>query len=142
MKKGERIFCFVLFGLAVLFLLASLQVTPLSELTVTSDGAYPILISTLSLIFGLWMVLENRGKPEDSDEKFVLHPDILVMILLILLYAVSILILHYVLATLLFTVLSIAYLERKNWKTGLLVGFISTFWIVLVFKYLFRVILP
>lgn len=141
MKKGERFFCYGLLVCSLLFLTASLRITPLSELTVTSDGAYPIFISCLSLSFALWMVLENRGKGNIA-EKPPLHRDILVMLLLLAGYVVALLLLHYILATLLFSVLSISYLERGNWRLGLLVGFISTFLIVLVFKYAFNVILP
>ena len=56
--------------------------------------------------------------------------------------AAAILVVHYILATLLFTILSISYLEQWKWRRGLLIGFTSTFWIVLIFKYFFSVILP
>ena len=132
---------------AVLCLLASLQITPIDELTITADGAYPIFISCLSLIFGGFILLEQRKKrrAEGADQDnapFVLNRDVVVMIGLLLVYIVGVLVIHYILATLLFTVLSITYLGSRDWKRGLLVGFIATFWIVLIFKYCFSVILP
>ncbi len=145
MKRGEGIFCWILMGFAVLCLLASLQITPLAELTITADGAYPIFISCLSLIFGGFMLLEQHRKwrtEEKHEGPFVLSRDIVVMIGLLVLYIVGVLILHYILATLLFTVLAITYLADRDWKRGLLVGFIATFWIVLILKYCFSVILP
>lgn len=145
MKKGERVFCLVMLGLSVVLLIASLGITPVSELTITSDGAYPTLIACLSLVFAIWMVLENRGRQEKQarqDSPSLFPPDVLVMVVLVAAYALLVPIIHYALATLLFTVLSISYLERWSWRTGLLVGFISTFWIILIFKYFFNVILP
>lgn len=142
MKRGERGFCYGLLVFSLALLCASLQITPLSELKLTSDGAYPVFVSALCVGFALWMVLENRGKAAEEGEKPVLHRDIAALLLLLALYVGALLLLHYILATLLFTVLAITYLERGNWRLGLLVGFISTFLIVLLFKYAFRVILP
>ena len=141
MKRGERGFCCALLVLSLALLCASLQITPLPELTLTSDGAYPVFVSVLCVGFALWMVLENQGKATVT-EKPVLHRDVVTVLLLLVLYVGAILLIHYILATLLFTVLSITYLERGNWRLGLLVGFISTFMIVLLFKYAFNVILP
>ena len=59
-----------------------------------------------------------------------------------LLYGTLMYFIGYILSTLAFSILSITYLENGKFKTGLLVGFISTFLIVLVFKYGFSVILP
>lgn len=145
MKKGELAFRFTLLGVSVLFFIASLQITRLSELTLTSDGAYPVLISGLCLIIAGFIVvsgLKNRGRAPEEDKKSVFSPDILVMILFILLYMLAIILIHYILATLLFSVLTISYLEQWRWKSGLLIGFTATFWIVLIFKYGFSVILP
>jgi hypothetical protein len=45
-------------------------------------------------------------------------------------------------ATLLFLFAAMFYLKRDNWKRAVLISYISTFMILLVFKYLFSVIMP
>ena len=150
MKRGERAFSLVLLVLSAAVLLASLRIAPLSKLTLTSDGAYPILVSCLSLAFALAVFLETGKRRDDTEgadgradaEERVFHPDVVVMLLLMAAYLAAILTIHYILATLLFSVLSISYLRGWRWRSGLLIGFTATFWIVLVFKYFFSVILP
>jgi hypothetical protein len=66
----------------------------------------------------------------------------MVMIGFLIMYAVLIFLVHYIIATLIFTTLSVLYLSGRDWKTSALVGFIATMMIVLVFKYGFSVILP
>lgn len=141
MKKGERTFDLVLLALSLAFLAASLQITPLSQLSLESDGAYPIFISCLSLVIAVYILVSQRKNGGEAKEGTPFHPDVLVMILLMALYFAAIMLVHYILATLLFTVLAITYLDRRRWH-GLLIGFTATFWIVLIFKYFFRVILP
>lgn len=131
--------------ISLLFLAASLTIAPLSDLSISSDAAYPIFISVLCLAFAVWIVVEERkNKSTDNknpQEKF-LSKDVVVLIGVMAVYAVLLFLLGYVLSTLVFTILSIGYLYKRNWKTGLVIGFISTFMIVLVFKYGFNVILP
>ncbi len=131
--------------ISLLFLAASLTIAPLSELTISSDAAYPIFISVLCVVFAVWIVVEERKKKnaaaENTQEKF-LNKDVMVLIGVMALYALLLFLLGYVLSTLIFTVLSTTYLYKRNWRMGLVVGFISTFMIVLVFKYGFNVILP
>ncbi len=149
MKQGERVFNWILLALSIVFCLLSLSITPVTELTLTSDGAYPLFISCLSLLFALCILLDSRkrrragaSQSDGPEEQPVFCRDVVVMILFVIIYAAAILVVHYILATLLFTILSISYLEQWKWRRGLLIGFTSTFWIVLIFKYFFSVILP
>ncbi|MEG1541432.1 MAG: tripartite tricarboxylate transporter TctB family protein [Oscillospiraceae bacterium] len=154
---------------ALFFLGVSLFIQPLSKLSFTSDAAYPLLISSLCLIFAIWVIIEEHNKkkaanaqanspqegeneasplPPKSEEEpsKALNRDVLVIIGLMVVYAVLLLLTGYIISTLVFTALAIAYLHnegaKKGIKLGVLVGFIATFLIVLVFKYGFSVILP
>ena len=130
-----------------LFIAAALSISPLSKLSVTSDAAYPLFVGILSIAFSLIIIFEDMKKrpdeaAQDGDEGKVFTKDVLVIIGLMLLYGTLMYFIGYILSTLAFSILSITYLENGKFKTGLLVGFISTFLIVLVFKYGFSVILP
>ncbi|MEG0778506.1 MAG: tripartite tricarboxylate transporter TctB family protein [Oscillospiraceae bacterium] len=92
---------------------------------------------------------EETDKAEAQDEDTstgALNRDVLVIIGLMVIYAVLLMTVGYIISTLVFTALAIAYLHNEGAKHGLkvgvLVGFIATFLIVLVFKYGFSVILP
>lgn len=131
--------------LGAVFMALALTITPLSQLTVSSDGAFPIFIAFLSIAFGVWVFVDEnkkrkRGTAEDPGK--VMKKDVLVIIALMAVYAVTMYFLGYIISTLIFTTAAISYLHGHNIKLGLLVGFISTFLIVLVFKYGFNVILP
>ncbi len=151
MKKGEKVFNWILAAMSVLFVILSVQITPLSELSVESEGFYPVLISVISLILAVTNLLQGfanekaakDGSDADKKELPPLGKDVVVMMGLLVLYAVLIFTVHYIIATLVFTTAATFYLSgKKDWKTSFLVGFIATMMIVLVFKYGFSVILP
>lgn len=148
MKKGEKVFDLILLALAVLFVILASQITPFSEMTASSEGFYPLVVSILSLFLAAGNFLKsnaNRKKNEGKvkvDETSVFNKDVLVMMGFLVLYIVLIFLVHYIIATLVFTTLAVLYLSGKDWKTSILVGFIATMMIVLVFKYGFSVILP
>lgn len=139
----------VVLAVAIALFAAALTIRPLSELTVTSDAAFPIIVSGIGIILAVSIVAgdikskkKDGGEAESGDDTKVLDRDVVVLIALMALYGVLLFLIGYILSTLVFTVLAIGYLHESDWKTGLLVGFISTFMIVLVFKYGFSVILP
>ena len=147
MKKGEKVFDIILVVIAVIFVVLACQITPFSKMTASSEGFYPVVVSIISLILAAANFLKSnaerkkRGEiAEEGDNVF--DKDVLVMIGLLVLYIVLIFLVHYIIATLVFTTLAVLYLSGRDWKTSLLVGFIATMMIVLVFKYGFSVILP
>ena len=132
----------------MIFVILASQITPFSEMTASSEGFYPLVVSILSLLLAAGNFLKsnadrkkNEGKVK-VDETSVFNKDVLVMMGLLVLYIVLIFLVHYIIATLIFTTLAVLYLSGKDWKTSVLVGFIATMMIVLVFKYGFSVILP
>lgn len=146
MKKSEKYFSAILMLVAVFFLVGSLSITSLSQLSLTSPGGYPVFIALLGMAFGLWVLVEGRQQRKENTseeaEERAASRDVLVVIGLLALYIVGILLVHYIPSTLIFLFLLVYYLRRGDWKTAALISYISTFMIVLVFKYLFNVILP
>lgn len=143
MKKGEKIFSYLIILLSLAFLAGSFFIVPIGELTVDSAGGYPIFIASLCLVMALLVTFGKRPslKEEDQMEKDVLTPVIVAFIVMLAIYVLAIIYIHYVLATLLFVFAAIFYL-KKDWKSAVLISYISTFMILLIFKYLFSVIMP
>ena len=137
MKGEKRFSCLMLIG-AVLLLVGTFNIVPLNELTISSPGGYPVFIGLLAVALAALIVF---GKHEETDEK-VFQPVIVAFIVMLVLYVLGIIYFHYTAATLLFLFAGIFYLNRKNWKRALLIAYISTFMILLIFKYLFKVIMP
>jgi uncharacterized membrane protein len=112
-----------------------------SELTASSSGGYPVFISLICLVLA---VVAAFGKSQEvqGEEKSIFESVIIAFIIMLVLYVVGIIYIHYVPATLLFLFAAMFYLKRDDWKRAVLISYISTFMILLVFKYLFSVILP
>ena len=148
MKKGEKVFDIVLVAIAVVFVILACQITPFDKMTASSEGFYPVVVSIISLLLAAANFLKSNaerkknGAVADIEQESVFNKDVLIMISFLAMYAVLIFLVHYIIATLVFTTLSVLYLSGKDWKTSALVGFIATMMIVLVFKYGFSVILP
>lgn len=143
MKKGERIFSYICLGISVLFIIGSFFIVPIKELSVSSPGGYPIFASVLCLIFSLLVIFGQRKKTEDDDDGTKLFdPVIIAFIIMLIFYVLAIRYLHYTIATLLFLFAAVFYLKRDSWKRAVLVSYITTFLILLVFKYIFSVSLP
>lgn len=136
----------LLAALALFF--SALTIQPLDELSPTSDAAFPVVVSGIGVLLAVSILVGDlrRAKkgvsPQAEPSLRILDRDVVVLIGLMALYGVLLYLIGYILSTLVFTVLAVGYLHERNWKQGLLIGFISTFMIVLVFKYGFSVILP
>ena len=65
MKKGEKVFDLILLALAVIFVILASQITPFSEMTASSEGFYPLVVSLLSLLLAAGNFLKSgrTGKP-------------------------------------------------------------------------------
>lgn len=141
--KGEKKFTYLMVAVSLIFLIASLLIVPFSELSATSPGGYPIFISIICLVLAIVIAAGKHPSEEEIDTtKKVFDPVIIAFIIMLTLYVVGIIYIHYVVATLLFIFAGIFYLKRDNWKQAVLISYISTFMILLVFKYLFSVIMP
>lgn len=140
--KGERYFSYIILALSALFLIGSLFIVPFNELTITSPAGYAIIISALCLIVSCVIVFGKKFETDIDETKKVFDPTIVVFMLLLLLYVAAIIFLHYTIATLLFIFAAVFYFRRDSVKQAVLISYISTFMILLVFKYIFSVIMP
>lgn len=143
MMKGEKIFTYIMLAISVLLLIGSLFIVPFDELTVSSPGGYPVFISFACVILACLVPFGIHPAEDDSENaKKVFDPVIVAFIIMLVLYVVGIIYIHYTVATLLFLFAGMFYLNRSSWKRAVLISYISTFMILLVFKYLFSVIMP
>lgn len=165
MKARQTGVYITVLALSAIFLALALTVMPFSEITITSDAAYPILVASLSVVFAVWIVISEERKRRNSAKKNGETQDgaedasgeqaeeeesggriftctAVILMAMIAIYGILLMFVGYIVATLVFTVLAVTILHKRQFKIGLLVGFISTFLIVLVFKYGFSVILP
>ncbi len=140
MRKDIKTFCWVCLGVSLLFLIGAFQIVPISELSATSPGGYPIFIAVICTILALVVLVQ--AKQENVETKPLFSPVITAFLIMLVLYVLAIIYLHYVIATLLFLFAAVMYLKRNDWRTAILVAYISTFMILLVFEYIFGVVLP
>ena len=140
--NGERYFSYIILALSVLFLIGSLFIVPFNELTITSPAGYAIFMSALCLIVSCVIVFGKKFETDIDETKKVFDSTIVVFMLLLLLYVAAIIFLHYTIATLLFIFAAVFYFRRDSVKQAVLISYISTFMILLVFKYIFSVIMP
>ena len=141
--KGEKIFSYLLVAASLCMLIGSLLIEPMNKLTVTSPAGYPILISALCLLLAFVVSLKTENNPAaEAEKRTIFDPVIVNFFVMLTLYVVGIMFIHYTLATLIFLFAAMASLSRKDWRRAILISYIGTFMILLVFKYLFSVILP
>lgn len=140
MKKDAKIFGWICVAVSALFLIGALTIVPFEELSPVSPGGYPIFIAILCLIFSV--ILMVTGKHKAVETKPLFSPVIVAFMIMLVLYVLGIIYLHYTIATLLFLFAAIFYLRRDSWKQAILVAYISTFMILLIFQYFFNVLLP
>lgn len=141
--KGEKLFSYLMAAASLMFLIGSLFIVPFDELTASSSGGYPIFISVLCLVLSLAVALGKHPQADESGELQPVFDSVIVAFMIMLvLYVVGIIYIHYVPATLLFLFAAMFYLKRDNWKRAALISYISTFMILLIFKYAFSVIMP
>ena len=140
--KGEKYFSYIILILSVLFFIGSLRIVPFKELTITSPAGYAIFISALCILVSCVIVFGKKFETDIDESRNVFDPTIVAFMIMLILYVVAIIFLHYTIATLLFIFAAVFYLRRDNMRQAILISYISTFMILLVFKYIFSVIMP
>jgi len=145
LKRNGLVCCGALFALSILFMVGSAGITPMAKLHITSPGAYPLFVSLLCLLSAGAVTADTlKAQPDENDAPDwpLFSGEMLCFMALMFLYCISMNYCHYTLSTLLFTLLGTYFLNREGWKTSLLVSYVSTFLILLVFKHAFSVIMP
>ncbi len=138
--NGAKKFNVVVLICAILLMIGSFFIVSFSELTITSPGGYASLMSVVCVILSA----VNLFLPDKSEGETVplFNRTIIAFMIMLVLYLIGIVYLHYTIATLLFLFCAIFYLKRESWKQAILISYMSTFMILLIFKYIFSVIMP
>lgn len=113
-----------------------------NELTPTSPGAFPLFISILLLGFSIWIFIEGSKRDENPSKDKIFTKEIIFIIILLLLYSLLLEIMGFEMATLGFLFLSINYLTKSNTIRNLFISLLTIGIIIIVFKIVFKVILP
>ena len=148
-RPGEKGFAFVLLGFGVLVLAEAVKMYQ-KDPKVSSYGAMPVFLGCLLILFSLIIIIQNtKKKSEMSGQSFktqlsigwrhLFQIDVAVMILLLLALFLG---LGFVIATPIFLWVSMSYLTRKKYAMNLVYTAIVMAFIMLVFKVVFRVVLP
>lgn len=127
--------------LSVFAIFQSLKISE-NELTTTSPGAFPIFISTLLLVFSVWIFIEGRKKHKNPSKDKIFTKEIISIIILLILYSLLLESIGFEIATLGFLFLSMSYLSKKNTIRNLLISLLTVGIIIFVFKTVFKVVLP
>lgn len=151
LQTGERGLSYILIALG---LFATYEATKISgaELTSSSPGAFPLFISSTLLIFGIWIWGEKRnfspiryssyGEKVKALGELIFTKSVVVIVFFIALYSLFLDFLGFSLATLIFLWASISYLTKGKWIRNLMIAALNLGLILLIFKLIFKVILP
>lgn len=151
LKPGERGFGIILIIISILAIFQSVGISG-AEITPTSPGAFPLFISTISLMFAIWIWAEKRSlssqkhlsiwEKSKSIVKMLISKDIAVMIIFLFIYSLVLEYFGFEISTFLFLWVSMVFLARgKVFKSfGVSLFIISI--ILVIFKTIFKVILP
>lgn len=152
-KPGEKGFAVILlaFGAIVLWQgILMFQKTP----KLSSYGAMPLILGIMLTLCSTIIIVQNFNRKSEIagrplSEKVsktlghLLKQDVLVMILLLIAYSVALFAgLRFVYSTPIYLWVTISYLTRKNYAKNILYTAIVMAFIMVVFKILFRIILP
>lgn len=151
--KGERPFILSLGIVCLIFLFFSLQMY-LADPTPSSQGAFPLFVSSVLLLMAVFMLWEMR-KCENafnqetaliekikSSIQFLLPGKVPLILLYVLVYAIILPKLGFVISTLVFLLGSMFTLNREKPIRTLIVSVCVLAGIVLIFQYIFKVVLP
>lgn len=152
-KPGEKGFAFVLLGFGILVLTEAVKMYQ-KEPKVSSYGAMPVFLGSLLILFSVVIVIQNLKKTSEMSGKpwkeqlatglrHLFRKDVAVMTLLLLAYSMALFFgLGFVAATPVFLWVSMCYLTRKKYAMNLVYTAIVMAFVMIVFKLVFRVVLP
>ncbi|GAK56378.1 hypothetical protein U27_03340 [Candidatus Vecturithrix granuli] len=147
---GETVFTWLLLAFSFFVLVLAYRISGFSS--VSSPGMFPMLAAAAMAISAALLLLNNRQaeKPDAHDlkdelwraVKDIFRPEILVYSGIIVLYMILIEPLHFLPSSFLFLAGSMIYLKGSTPVKALLISTGTLGGIYLVFRTLFRVILP
>ncbi|AOT70495.1 tripartite tricarboxylate transporter TctB family protein [Geosporobacter ferrireducens] len=151
LQVGERGLSYMLIALSSFAIYESVKISG-ANLTSSSPGAFPLFISSLLFVFSMWIWGEKKKFSPESYSNYgekikalgnlIFKKDVVVVILLLVLYSVFLGIVGFPLATFAFLWIAISYLTSGSWGKNLFIALLNLGVILLIFKVLFKVILP
>lgn len=145
-KPGELYFIISLFMLAGAFLIESLKLKGIIQGSSNGPGVIPQIMS-LSILFMLCLVCIQyvRNHKESAPIKVVRYlfsTEVITLLVLVTLYALLLELLHFEITSLLFLWVGMFLLERRNLLKKLIISVCTLGFLLLVFNYIFKVVLP
>lgn len=152
-KPGEKGFGVVLF-LFGLFVTALAVPMYLDDPQLSSYGAMPLFLGILLMVLSAIDILQTRtysseiaelplGEKVKTTLRYLLPVDVLAVIALLILYCTAMYLgVPFVVATPVYLWVTICYLRRKAYLMNLLYTAIVMVFVMVVFRLVFRVILP
>lgn len=153
LEKGELIAILAFALLSVILFILALQVF-LKDPTLSSAGAFPFLMTTLMLIMSGLMLFELRKYASAYEEKtnvlekfkessIYIFPDKIFFILIfIVVYAIALPKVGFIISTALYLFISMITLKNKDILKSLVVSIGIVAFILVVFQFIFKVMLP
>lgn len=144
-RPGEIVFNVVLFGFSLFIFWQAYQISGFSALS--SAGAFPMAMSAIMVVSSAAVLvrslrLASPGGGFTGFRKEVLPPVVLVFSLFILGYSIALKSLGFLLASFLFLLVSIWFLERGRLGRTILLAVVSIVGVYVVFRLVFQVVLP
>lgn len=151
LKVGEKLFNYILMILGIFAVYGASKISGIIPKT-DSPGALPLFIAFSLCAFSLWIYGENRTfspihfntykERQKAFKELVFPNDILIMVVLLIIYSIGLDVIGFNISTFAFLWISMIYLTAGNWLKNLGYTAISLGFILIIFKFLFKVILP
>ncbi len=153
LEKGEQPFILVLSIFSLVSFIASIKMF-MKDTSLSSQGAFPLLISSLLMIMSAIMIWEIRWCPSAFEKNINLFHKvkatfeelfpgkILPVIIMVIIYGIALPRIGFIISTFLFLFLSMITLKKGNIKMSLTISAGLVVFILVLFQFIFKVILP
>lgn len=153
LEKGEQPFILILSIFSLVSFIASIQMF-MKDTSLSSQGAFPLLISSLLLIMSAIMIYEIRRCPSAFEKNInlvnkikatfeELFPGkILPVVIMVIIYGIALPRVGFIISTFFFLFLSMITLKKGNIKMSLIVSAGLVVFILVLFQFIFKVLLP
>lgn len=153
LEKGEQPFILILSIFSFVSFIASIKMF-MKDTSLSSQGAFPLLISSLLMIMSAIMIWEIRWCPSAFEKDInvfdkvkatfeKLFPGkILPVVIMVIVYGIVLPHIGFIISTFLFLFLSMITLKKGNIKMSLIISAGLVVFILVLFQFIFKVILP
>nr|WP_312577842.1 tripartite tricarboxylate transporter TctB family protein [Sedimentibacter sp.] len=153
LEKGEQPFILILSIFSLVSFIASIKMF-MKDTSLSSQGAFPLLISSLLMIMSAIMIWEIRWCPSAFEKNINLFDKvkatfeelfpgkILPVVIMVIVYGIVLPHIGFIISTFLFLFLSMITLKKGNIKMSLTISAGLVVFILVLFQFIFKVILP